>query len=176
MLKHKLLYIFSACILLSIIACNPYRKVSYTTTVNSKEKILKGVINRKVIEADTAFGWFKENMKWGKTDDDAVNTFKTKADKFNIIIFGGTWCEDTQNILPKFYKLVDESGYPDKKILLLGVDRKKNTIDSLNLKYKITNVPTFIVMHHRKEVGRVVEYGTKGDAMKELAEIVNSIP
>ena len=59
---------------------------------------------------------------------------------------------------------------------MLGVDRKKNTIDSLNIKYKITNVPTFIVIHKGKEVGRVVEYGTKGDVNKELADIVNTIP
>ena len=164
-------------LLLSVtfLSCSSYKYVRYETIYKGNEKTLKGVINRQVIESDTAFGWFKENMKWGNVDADAINTFKTKADKFNVIIFGGTWCEDTQNILPKFYKLVDASNYPDQKILLLGVDRKKNTIDSLNVKYKITNVPTFIIMHKGREVGRVVEYGTKGDVNKELAEIVNTI-
>ena len=168
---------FIAVFLLSLIllSCTSYKHVRYETIYKGNEKTLKGVINRQVIESDTAFGWFKENMKWGNVDVDAINIFKTKADKFNVIIFGGTWCEDTQNILPKFYKLVDASNYPEQKILLLGVDRKKNTIDSLNVQYKITNVPTFIIMHKGKEVGRVVEYGTKGDVNKELADIVNTI-
>jgi len=168
---------FIAVFLLSLIllSCTSYKHVRYETIYKGNEKTLKGVINRQVIESDTAFGWFKENMKWGNVDADAINIFKTKADKFNVIIFGGTWCEDTQNILPKFYKLVDASNYPEQKILLLGVDRKKNTIDSLNVQYKITNVPTFIIMHKGKEVGRVVEYGTKGDVNKELADIVNTI-
>jgi len=168
---------FIAVFLLSLIllSCTSYKHVRYETIYKGNEKTLKGVINRQVIESDTAFGWFKENMKWGNVDADAINIFKTKADKFNVIIFGGTWCEDTQNILPKFYKLVDASNYTEQKILLLGVDRKKNTIDSLNVQYKITNVPTFIIMHKGKEVGRVVEYGTKGDVNKELADIVNTI-
>ncbi|MEI6184671.1 MAG: thioredoxin family protein [Bacteroidota bacterium] len=160
----------------ALISCNSYRHVQYETIYKGKEKTLKGVLNRAVIESDTTFPWFKENMKWGTIDENTINTFKTKADKFNLIVFGGTWCEDTQNILPKFYKLIAASNYPEKKILLLGVDRKKNTIDSLNVQYKITNVPTFIVMHKGKEVGRVVEYGTKGDVNKELADIVNTIP
>ncbi len=165
-------------VLLSLIifSCNPYKQVQYETIYKGKEKTLKGVLNRSVIESDTAFPWFKENMKWGNNDANTINTFKTKANKFNLIVFGGTWCEDTQNILPKFYKLIAESNYPEKKILLLGVDRKKNTIDSLNVQYKITNVPTFIVMHKGKEVGRVVEYGAKGDVNKELADMVNTIP
>ena len=148
-----------ATLIAAIVSCKSYKNISYETIYKGREKTLKGVINRQVIESDTSFPWFK-----------------TKADKFNIIIFGGTWCEDTQNLLPRFYKLIEASGYPEKKILLLGVDRKKYTIDSLNVKYKITNVPTFIIMHKGKEFGRVVEYGTKGDINLELADIVNKIP
>ena len=176
MINNKLSGLIAGIVVLLIISCNSYQHVQYETIYKGKEKTLKGVLNRQVIESDTAFGWFKENMKWGTIEEATINTFKTKASKFKLIVFGGTWCEDTQNILPKFYKLIEVSGYPESSILMLGVDRKKNTIDSLNVKYKITNVPTFIVMHKGKEVGRVVEYGTKGDVNKELAEIVNAIP
>ncbi len=172
---HKYLLVAIAFSFITI-SCNSYKHVQYETIYKGKEKTLKGVLNRSVIESDTAFPWFKENMKWGNNDANTINTFKTKADKFNLVVFGGTWCEDTQNILPKFYKLIAESNYSEKKILMLGVDRKKNTIDSLNVQYKITNVPTFIVMHKGIEVGRVVEYGTKGDVNNELADIVNTIP
>jgi len=176
MINNKLTGLIAGIVILLIVSCNSYKHVQYETIYKGKEKTLKGVLNRQVIESDTAFGWFKENMKWGTIDDATINTFKTKSSKFKLIVFGGTWCEDTQNILPKFYKLIEVSGYPESNILMLGVDRKKNTIDSLNIKYKITNVPTFIVIHKGKEVGRVVEYGTKGDVNKELADIVNTIP
>ena len=142
---------------------------------DDRAKILKGSINRVLIENDTSFAWFKENMKWGQADENAVAAFKQKGKQFKLIIFGGTWCEDTQNILPKIYRVVDQSGYPEKNIALIAVDRKKQTINNLHVVYKITNVPTIIVMKDGKEIGRVVEYGKSGSAEKDLAEIVQSI-
>ena len=36
-------------------------------------------------------------------------------------------------------------------------------------------MPTFIVMKNGKEVGRVIEYGESGEAMKELGKIVSGL-
>ena len=70
---------------------------------------------------------------------------------------------------------MNASGYPESRISLIAVDRKKQTIHNLNKQYNITNVPTFIVLKDGKEVGRVVEYGTEGDITKELGKIVAGI-
>ena len=86
----------------------------------------------------------------------------------------GTWCEDSKNLLPVFYRLVDKSDYPDSRITLVGVDRAKTAPKNLHTKYKITNVPTFIVIRNGKEIGRVVEYGKTGSIDKELGGIVAS--
>jgi thioredoxin-related protein len=139
-------------------------------------KILRGVISRSLLEKDTAFKWFADNYKYGNPDAFAVETFAKNKDKFSIIVFGGTWCHDTQNLLPTFYKLIDKSSYPETKIFLIGVDRKKTTIKDLHTKYKITNVPTFIILDNNgKEAGRVIEYGTTGAIDKELGQIVSKI-
>ena len=144
----------------------------YTITVSPKEKILKGLLNRSVIESDTTFKWFKDNYKLGRADASAVEAFKKNGSSIHMIVFGGTWCEDTQNLLPQFYRLADASGYADSSITLVGVDRQKKTLDNLSDAFHITNVPTFIVMKDGKEIGRVVEYGKYGQIDKELGEIV----
>lgn len=166
----------------AVIACNTQKHATanqpgYTVFTDEKNgsKVLRGYINRSLIESDTAFAWFKNNMRWGTADAAAVEAFSKKKDNFSIIVFGGTWCTDTQNLLPVFYRLVDKSGYPDNKITLIGVDRAKTTINDLQKKWNVTNVPTFIVMHNGKEAGRVVEYGKYSQIDKELGEIVNSI-
>ena len=105
----------------------------------------------------------------------AIQAFQQKKDKIHIVIFGGTWCEDTQNLLPVFYRLADKSGLPDSSITFIGVDRNKQTLDNLSGAFNIINVPTFIVMHDGKEVGRVVEYGKYGQIDKELGEIVSGL-
>ena len=146
-------------------------------TINANNEItLKGLLNRKVLESDTTFKWFKNNYALGMADASAVQAFQQKKDKIHVIIFGGTWCEDTQNLLPVFYRLADKSGLPDSSITLIGVDRNKQTLDNLSGAFNIVNVPTFIVMHDGKEVGRVVEYGKYGQIDKELGEIVSGMP
>lgn len=170
--------IFISAFVFSIIlaSCGTAKKAStYTVIQNGSEKILKGTISRAIIENDSAYGWFKENMKWGKADAAAVAAFSKNKDKFTMVVFGGTWCGDTQNLLPIFYRLIEKSGYPEKKITLIAVDRAKTAPNDLHLKYNIKNVPTFIVFKDGKEVGRVVEYGTKGAIDKELGEIVAAL-
>lgn len=159
-------------ILVTAFACSSSHKTNYTASRDGDAKVLNGVINRSIIENDTAFGWFKENMKYGTADEVAIKAFQDNKGKFTMVVFGGTWCHDTQNLLPVFYRLVDKSGYPDKSITLIAVDRHKKTINNLHEKYHITNVPTFIVMKDGKEVGRVTEYGKYNAIDKELGEIV----
>ena len=157
-------------------ASAPAANTPYETIKGDNEITLKGLLSRKVIESDTAFKWFKNNYALGMADASAVAAFQKNKDSIHVIIFGGTWCEDTQNLLPVFYRLADKSGLPDSSITFIGVDRNKQTLDNLSAAFNITNVPTFIVMHNGKEIGRVVEYGKYGQIDKELGEIVNSLP
>ncbi|HEY6978622.1 MAG TPA: thioredoxin family protein [Chitinophagaceae bacterium] len=150
---------------------------NYETSIDAKTgiKILKGLLTRADVESDTSFKWFKENMKLGQADMPAVSAFQKNSSKFQMVVFAGTWCEDTQNLLPVFYRLVDKSGYPDSSITLIGVDREKTTLYNLHNAFHITDVPTFIVMKDGKEIGRIVEYGKYGQIDKELGEIAGSI-
>jgi thiol-disulfide isomerase/thioredoxin len=168
--------IIVACLLLVFSACSSTKQASgnYEIVPDQNAKILKGTITRSLIQNDTAFKWFNENMRYGAADASAVEAFRTNANNFSMIVFGGTWCHDTQNLLPVFYRLVDKSGYPESKITLIGVDRAKTAPKNLHKKYEITNVPTFIVLRNGKEIGRVVEYGKYGQIDKELGEIVAS--
>lgn len=144
----------------------------YETIMDGKTKILKGFLQRSDIESDTSFAWFKQNYNLGRADMPAVAAFQKNAAKFRVIIFFGTWCEDSENLLPVFFRLVDKSGFPETNITLLGLDRAKNTSGDLSAVFQITHTPTFIVMSDGKEVGRVVEYGKYGQIDKELGEIV----
>lgn len=151
------------------------RSYEISTDPQNGEKVLKGLLSRSDIENDTAFKWFKDNMKFGSADAAAVAAFKQHAADIQIVVFGGTWCEDTQNLLPVFYRLIDKSGFPDSSITLIGVDREKTTLYDLHKAFNATKAPTFIVMKDGKELGRVEEYGKYGQIDKELGEIVASI-
>jgi len=180
-MKNILLFIgITACFLLSCTAKKAaitragHYQVSYDTG-HTNAKVLKGLLHRADIENDTSFAWFKQNLQMGRANAAAVDAFKKNGSKFKVVVLFGTWCEDSQNLLPVFYRLVDKSGYPEANITLIGVDRAKTTLNNLHTTYKLVSVPTFIVMQDDKEIARVVEYGKYGEIDKELGEIAGSI-
>ena len=170
-------YLFVAAIAAALASCGTKVQVqhlNYTTTEQNGDKILNGYINRSIVQNDSAFKWFSNNLKW-EPNAKAVEVFSKNKNKFTMVVFGGTWCDDTKTLWPQFYSLVDKSSYPEKRITLIGMTREKTTIDDLHKKWNITNVPTFIVLHKGKEIGRVVEYGKYGQVDRELGEIVATI-
>ena len=93
-------------------------KANYIVIADDKEKVLKGYINKSVLDSDPTFKWFRENMKYGIADSLAVDVFRRHANDFKLIVFGGTWCDDTRFILPKFFILQEKAGIVDDRITL----------------------------------------------------------
>lgn len=145
----------------------------YTSTVDDeKVVILNGIITKQDLENNATFTWYKANQNGYSPDASIIDAMKAAKDKYQFVIFGGTWCSDTQFILPKFFKLQEDAGIADSKISFFGVNREKQTLGNMAAAFKITNVPTIIVMKDGAEVGRVVEYGKTGKWDKELADLL----
>ncbi len=137
-------------------------------------KILTGTIDKYLLKNDTAFKWYAVNHQSYNPDTAIIHAFeKVKGANLQLIIFGGTWCEDTQFILPKFFKLQELGGVPDENITLIGVNSKKQSLGNITAALGVLNVPAIIVFREGKELGRVVEYGKTGKWDKELAQIIN---
>lgn len=174
-MRLLLLAVVSITLLVSCSSTKISAKNDYVVVPDDRSKIVSGIINRSILENDTAFAWFKENMKWGEADASAIEAIKKNASKFSFVVVCGTWCHDSNNLLPKFYRLLDKSGFPESKVLLIAVDRTKQAYKQYEKKYSITNTPTFIVIQNGKEIGRVTEYGKTGDFEKELGEIIAAL-
>ncbi len=142
------------------------------TRDHNGEKVIRGFLTKNELASDTAFKWFAENQKGYTPYSTALTSVESHKDSINFLVFGGTWCHDTQFILPKFYSLTEAAGVSPDRITVLGVDRNKKTIQHLSETFNIINVPTIIVLKEGKEIGRVVEYGKTGMFDKELGEII----
>ena len=149
----------------------------FTTTVDKNNvTILNGIVAKNDIAANAAFSnWYGGNQNSYKPDTTVTNAMANTKDKVQYVVFGGTWCEDTQFILPKFFKLQEQSGLSENNISLYAVDRSKKTLGNIAGAFKITNVPTIIVMKDGKEIGRVVEYGKTGKWDTELGQILKNL-
>ena len=139
----------------------------------SGNKVLKGFISRQELATDSAFTWFAKNSGDYTPNASALSALKQAKDSIYILAFGGTWCDDTKYILPKFYRLADAAGIAADHVTLVGVDPNKKTVHHLAETFNVINVPTFIVLKNGQELGRVVEYGKTGMWDKELGEVVS---
>jgi len=135
-------------------------------------KVIKGFMTRQELSEDAAFPWFASNQKGYVPYPAAVTALKAAKDSIHILAFGGTWCDDTKAIFPKFFALADSAGLTPDRITILGVDHNKKTTNHLSEAFNVTLVPTFIVLKNGKEIGRVVEWGKYGMFDKELGEII----
>ncbi len=78
-----------------------------------------------------------------------------------LIIFAGSWCEDSESQLPIIFKLFEKGGLKSSKYQLIGVDRNKEAYNISNLKYSPDKVPSLIILHNNAEIGRVEELPEK---------------
>ena len=168
---------FSATILLFILfALNGYSQAQYEISQDEKHpevKVLRGIVNKYLIQNDTSFNWYNQSQSYYSPDTATLNAFERAKGKVQFVVFGGTWCEDTQFVLPKFFKIQEKSGLPDDAVTFFGVNRAKRSLGNISGAFNVTLVPTIIVMKEGKEIGRVVEYGKTGKWDKELVDILN---
>lgn len=129
-----------------------------------------GTRNRKdetyVLGKNTWDNW-KTLAKWQSYEaaDYSPNDFMvnqiteiTNSGGFKYVLFAGSWCGDSKTEVPKIYKLL---GNTQQSIELIGVDRDKVDPEGLHKIYKITNVPTLIILKNGKEIDRIVEFPKK---------------
>jgi thiol-disulfide isomerase/thioredoxin len=138
-------------------------------------KMLRGIIQKELITNDTSFAWYQLNANLTKPNANAVAAVAAKASAINIVIFGGTWCEDTQQLLPKYLNLLNAANFANERLTIVAVDRAKTTVANLHKTFNVTNVPTCIVLKDGKEIGRIVEFGKTALVDKELGEMVAAI-
>lgn len=138
---------------------------------DSNQIILTGILTRSLLENDASLSWMASGYH-GYVPAAKLVDMGRQQNGAHLLIFGGTWCEDTQFILPRFFRLADSCGITEKQLSVFAVNRDKQAAGGLSQAFNITNVPTIIVMHGGVEIGRVVEYGKTGNWDQELCELL----
>jgi thiol-disulfide isomerase/thioredoxin len=118
--------------------------------------VLKGTVTMSDLAAEPSFSWFKQNAAYNP-DTAAIRSLRTSLPGYTITVVMGTWCEDSQNLIPKLYTVLQDVHYPMDKVTMFGVDRTKNALNNEKAKYLIEKVPTIILYKDGTEAGRITE-------------------
>jgi thiol-disulfide isomerase/thioredoxin len=120
--------------------------------------MLLGKINRAGLTTDPYVEWFNENHAMHPLDTITIDSIKPLLNNVKIIVFMGTWCEDSQREVPALYKVLDATGFDYDKFEIIAVTHDKETPNSLEKGHRIAYVPTIIFTKEGDTLNRIVEY------------------
>lgn len=145
--------------LIMIISSLNFAQEKFSRVIDEKsgKEMIVGLCDFKVFADSNYSWWFDNEFKNYKPDSLVIDRLKNIKDFPNVILIMGTWCSDSKREVPRFYKIVKLINYPEEKVKIICVDRKKETPDFDIASYNIKYVPTFIFEKNGKEVGRIIE-------------------
>ncbi len=121
------------------------------------KEILIGYCDRDGLQ-DGEFGeYFNREYKGYSPDSKLIKKLRKQKKDYTIVVVMGTWCGDSQEQVPRFYRILDEAGIKDKSMKVICVDGQKSGRDVSLENYDIERVPTFIFYRNDKEIGRIIE-------------------
>jgi thiol-disulfide isomerase/thioredoxin len=133
--------------------------------------VYKGVLQASDLRNDN-FKWFATGVDSYKPDAASISYLKDKLSKYKMVVFLGTWCDDSHIHIPRLFKVMQETNFPQAQLTMYGVDREKTTTNGEHKTYEIKHVPTIILLDGDKEMGRIVE-STYKSMEADLAAIIS---
>ncbi|WP_431609603.1 TlpA family protein disulfide reductase [Chryseobacterium sp. 'Rf worker isolate 10'] len=141
-------------------------------TQKDGKMLLGNQLKEQFLKAPYADWYVKEHDEYA-IDEKAVSELrKEKIGTYNIIVFMGTWCEDSHRDFPRLMKILEAANYPENKLNIIAVNRKKESPTGDESLYNIQKVPTIILKRYGKEVGRIIEMPTTGYIERDLVQIL----
>ena len=153
--KKKIILALLVIMNLSAFAQGPAYDVS--KDVKNGQVVFNGPVTFDDLFKETSFSWLKSGVDQYKPDAQATDILKQRLKDYTLVVFLGTWCDDSHDMIPRLVKVLQIVGYPLSTITMYGVDREKATKGGENKQYNITLAPTIILFKEGKEAGRITE-------------------
>lgn len=119
--------------------------------------VFKGQITYNDLHKEPSFKWLDKGIIDYKPAEADIVFLQKNISGYEVVTFMGTWCDDSQNLVPKLLKVLAAVDYPMHMHTIYGVDRTKQAKYTEAKFYDISRVPTIILLKDNLEVGRITE-------------------
>lgn len=150
-------------------------KAKEATATKNERGYLIGIADKAMFQDEKFKSWYDSRHNSYKTDQEVIAKLKPVINDYTIKGFMGTWCGDSKRNVPRFYKILEETGFDESYFELVTVGRNKKTPDNLQEGFDLLRVPTFIFYKNGEEVGRFVER-PRETMEKDILKIVTGEP
>lgn len=174
MKKITQIVLAGATLLLSLQSCDAQKVVVNREVETTNDgKMLLGHQTKDQLLKEPYSEWYTKEHDEYTIDKAAVSDLKKeKLNSYNITLVMGTWCEDSHRQVPRLFKILEAVDFPDSKLTMIAVNRKKEAPNGEEGVFNIQLVPTIIVQKYGKEIGRITENPSTGYLERDLVEIL----
>ena len=169
--SRKLLAI--ACGLLMLNACT---NQTFSSDENNTDIHQSADINRVgPISADElidGYNKFAEQKASFEPDESDLRLIK-QLQGFDLIVFFGLWCHDSEREVPRLLKLIEQSEVQLNSLQLIALNQKKELTEEHQNSFKVDYTPTFFVMQEGQVLATMVEKPEQSIAKDLLSQILH---
>ena len=106
----------------------------------------------------------------------AVDRLRTEDRELEFKVFFGTWCGDSRRSVPRLLSALGAADNPKLEVELVAIGRGfTEPMDDIR-RFRVTNVPTVLVLQGSHEVGRFVERPHSDNIETDLAALLAGRP
>ncbi|SDW37869.1 Thiol-disulfide isomerase or thioredoxin [Lutibacter oricola] len=156
-----------------LISCKIQKKTTKATTNNDGDLIGIAIKSNFLVEPHK--DWFDFSYNDYTPNKEIIKQLKPLINSVKIKTFMGTWCGDSQEQIPVFYKVLEATEFNFNNLEMVTVNRKKKAPKSLQKGFNIIRVPTIIIFKNNEEIGRLVEY-PRETIEADLLKIISGKP
>jgi thiol-disulfide isomerase/thioredoxin len=138
----------------------------------SQKEILIGNCNIQGLNSGEFARIFWDNYSSYLPDTLVMAKFKTTLKDIRFKIIMGSWCGDSKDQVPRFFKVLDMLKYNPSEVEILCFSRQFKDKEIEAKRYDIKKIPTIIIYRNNTEIGRIIE--TPHTTLeKDLLDILN---
>jgi len=165
-------YLLLALILASCKANPPHtaQRVADEGTV-----MLVGTASLDSLQTEPFVSWYEDIRNEYTPNQETIDKLRPLLKDIHIMLLMGTWCNDSRREVPRFVKILEETGYPPDEVEVIAVDREKTTPGQFESGLELMQVPTFIFYRDGEELGRIVEFPME-DLESDMLKILSGQP
>lgn len=174
MTKHLKSLLIALAATLAIQSCHSQKTVvNREVDTTNDGKMLLGYQTKNQLLKEPYSEWYtKEHDEYTLDEPTIAELKKAKLNSYGITVVLGTWCSDSHREVPRLMKILEATNYPESKLKIIAVNRKKESPGGEEGAWNIQRVPTVILEKYGKEIGRVIETPKTGFMEKDLLDLI----
>src|SRR5207248_4809252 len=87
---------------------------AYDITKDRKngDLVFNGPLTFDDLNNEPTFTWLKSGAEAYKPDEQTINFLRSRLRDYTLVVFLGTWCDDSHYLIPKLEKVLQLTDYP----------------------------------------------------------------